>query len=399
MDDYMRIAAKTPFELNEVVEAGNKLQALGRYSEDTLKMLGDLAAVSGKPFEQVMNAYANMATGQRGESVRMFRDLLISGDDWIKATGKQLDDMTTLEMEKVLPEIMKSKGFFGLMAQQAETTKGKISNLNDALFQLKAAIGERMQPAQKSFVSGLTNIVEKMKSWFAIPVEDKLRGEISHIKVLHDELTDVNTAEDRRIQLLEELNRIDPTLTENINAQAINYGKLADNVDRVVSGLQKQIFWKQADKKIAEHELEYENYADRIGEAQYSIRELYTSYGIDKGSFKENISAVEALLLNKINEQNKRAKGSQTTRTKEAQQLADLNLSRAVINELTPKKEEQDALIKKIRKDYEGLAVELGMENTRAQQLDASSKWFIGPLPATGMNTTTTNNNSDDTVN
>ncbi|MBN1340749.1 MAG: hypothetical protein JXA03_15580, partial [Bacteroidales bacterium] len=119
MNEYMRIAQKTPFELNEVVEAGNKLQSLGRYSEDTLKMLGDLAAASGKPFEQVMNAYANLATGQRGEAVRMFRDLLISGEDWMTATGEQIDQMTTDQMEKALPQIMKQKGFFGLMAQQA----------------------------------------------------------------------------------------------------------------------------------------------------------------------------------------------------------------------------------------------------------------------------------------
>ena len=90
MQEYLDVAKKTPFELSQVVEAGNQLQAIGRYSRQNLEMLGDLAAASGKPMEQVMNAYAKLATGQKGEGVNMFRDLLISTDDWTKATGRRL---------------------------------------------------------------------------------------------------------------------------------------------------------------------------------------------------------------------------------------------------------------------------------------------------------------------
>ncbi len=193
MAEYIRIAEKTPFELSEVVEAGNKLQTLQRYSKETLTMLGDLAAASGKPFEQVMNAYANMVSGQRGDSVRMFRDLLIANNDWVKATGKELDKMTTGEMEKALPVIMKQKKFFGMMAEQAKTAKGQISNLSDAFFQLQNVIGEKMQPAQKRLISGLTGIVEKLKAWYEVPIENKLKAESINIKVLYDELKDLNT--------------------------------------------------------------------------------------------------------------------------------------------------------------------------------------------------------------
>lgn len=70
MLEYMDIASKTPFELQQVVDAGNKLQALGRYSRDNLVMLGDLAAASAKPIDQVMNAYAKLASGQKRYCVR-----------------------------------------------------------------------------------------------------------------------------------------------------------------------------------------------------------------------------------------------------------------------------------------------------------------------------------------
>ena len=107
MEEYLDVAKKTPFELSQVVESGNQLQAIGRYSRENLEMLGDLAAASGKPMEQVMNAFAKMATNQRGEAINMFRDLLISDEDWIKATGKV--KFTTEQMIKALPKIMKEK--------------------------------------------------------------------------------------------------------------------------------------------------------------------------------------------------------------------------------------------------------------------------------------------------
>jgi len=88
LKEYADIGAKTPFELPQVVALGNQLQAIGKYSRDNVNMLGDLASAAGKPIEQVSGAFAKLATGQKGIAVDMFRDLLITTDDWTKATGK-----------------------------------------------------------------------------------------------------------------------------------------------------------------------------------------------------------------------------------------------------------------------------------------------------------------------
>ena len=66
MQEYFDIAKKTPFDLPQVIEAGNQLQALGRYSRENVTLLGDLAAASGKPMAQALRAYAKMASGQKG---------------------------------------------------------------------------------------------------------------------------------------------------------------------------------------------------------------------------------------------------------------------------------------------------------------------------------------------
>lgn len=224
MQEYMQIAKTTPFELTEVVEAGNQLQALGRYSEDTLTMLGDLAAASGKPFEQVMSAYSKMASGQKGIAVDMFRDLLITTDDWTKATGKgkaASGEMlaTTEELLQALPKVMKSKGFFGLMARQSQTTEGKVANLEDAVFSLKASLGERLAPVVKGTVSAMEKWVSSMDRAVQIPIERKIAAEQAQLNILVERLIAANGKEEERKRIIDELRRDYPEFLKNIDAE------------------------------------------------------------------------------------------------------------------------------------------------------------------------------------
>lgn len=224
MQEYMRIAKTTPFELTEVVEAGNQLQALGRYSEDTLTMLGDLAAASGKPFEQVMSAYSKMASGQKGIAVDMFRDLLITTDDWTKATGKgkaASGEMlaTTEELLQALPKVMKSKGFFGLMAKQSETTEGKIANLEDAIFSLRSSVGERLTPTVKGVVGAMEGWVSSMDKAIRIPIEQKIAAEQAQLNILVERLIEANDNEEQRRSIIGELQRDYPEFLKNIDAE------------------------------------------------------------------------------------------------------------------------------------------------------------------------------------
>lgn len=167
LQELVTFAAETPFELPQVIEAGNKLQALGRYSKETLTALGDLASASGKPMEQALSAYAKMASGQKGIAVDMFRDLLITQEDWANATGKGFKKSgeslaTYSEMLEALPKIIKDKGFAGMMEEQSKTLVGKLSNLKDVTGQTFAEIGQQMLPLVKDI---LDNVIPAMQSF------------------------------------------------------------------------------------------------------------------------------------------------------------------------------------------------------------------------------------------
>lgn len=171
MAELNKIAAETPFTLEQVVEAGNKLQSLGKYSEENLKMLGDLAAASGKPMEQALNAYSKMVSGQKGIAVDMFKDLLITTDDWVKATGKGVAKSGELlasveDMAKVLPKILSDKGFAGMMAGQMDTISGKMANFSDNLTNIYANIGSLFKEDTKDVLDmmnkGLASILDNL---------------------------------------------------------------------------------------------------------------------------------------------------------------------------------------------------------------------------------------------
>lgn len=224
IEEYKDVAKVTPFGMSDVVEAGNQLQAIGRYSRQNLEMLGDLAAASNKPMEQVMNAYAKLATGQKGEASRMFQDLLISRNDWIAATGKGVSKSgellaSTEEMMAALPKIMQSKGFFGMMAKQAETANGKFSNLGDSVFSLRAALGERMMPTVKSVTGVLTGMVNTMEKAVRVPLAEKIGQEKAELNLLVGALADTWEKEDDRRKIIDELNSKYPDFLKNVNLE------------------------------------------------------------------------------------------------------------------------------------------------------------------------------------
>jgi hypothetical protein len=136
--EISKFAIKTPFSLPEVVDLGRQLQALGRYSQENMMMLGDLAAATGKPIRQVSEAFTKLVVGQKGIAAKMFRNLLITSEDWIEATGKGISKngellASTEELIRALPKIMEKKGFTGMMIERSKILEGVYSNLLDAM--------------------------------------------------------------------------------------------------------------------------------------------------------------------------------------------------------------------------------------------------------------------------
>lgn len=170
LDEITTYAANTPFQLPDSIELGKQLLTLKRYAVSTMTDLGDLASAADKPLKQASSAYAKLATGQKGQAVEMFRDLLITTDDWVKATGKGISKngellATTEEMLAVLPKILKDKGFSGMMAKQSKDFKGIMSNFNDSLFKFQSIFGSSLLAPVGLFFNLIGNIINGLAAW------------------------------------------------------------------------------------------------------------------------------------------------------------------------------------------------------------------------------------------
>ena len=148
MESVEKLAAETPFESTEIIDAAIKLQAVNKYSESNIRMLGDLASGAQKDFGMVTSAYQRLMAGQKGEAMEMFRSLTISSKDWAKGLALVTKGAVTdpakasiEQMDQALQVIVKDR-FPDMMKRQAQTLGGIQSNIGDAWNKFLRMIGE-----------------------------------------------------------------------------------------------------------------------------------------------------------------------------------------------------------------------------------------------------------------
>ena len=166
MEDLSDFAASTPFELPEVVAASRLLQTLtdgALASGDSLRLVGDAAAASGRSFEEtamwIGRLYAGLKSGTPvGEATMRLMEMgLISGDT--KRSLEELaksGDATGRAMEVVRDTFSRTSG---AMAEQAETMKGLMSTFKDAMIAFAA---DAVLPAWEKLKVLIRDILEMM---------------------------------------------------------------------------------------------------------------------------------------------------------------------------------------------------------------------------------------------
>ncbi|MGE4323389.1 MAG: tape measure protein [Sphingobium sp.] len=132
-------AAKTPYELDQVMEAFITLKAYGiDPTNGTLRALGDTAAGMGKSLMQAVEMIADAQTGEFERIKEFGIKASVQGDKvtfrW-QNNGKEMSKtvkQTSTDIREALLGIMDQR-FVGGMERLAQTTAGKWSNLMDGL--------------------------------------------------------------------------------------------------------------------------------------------------------------------------------------------------------------------------------------------------------------------------
>jgi len=149
-DTFNEKAAKTPFELKEVVEAGASLKAFGLDAEKTLDMATDLAAFMNTSLVDAASAFGRAFAGGAG-AADIFRERGILNLIKMK-TG--INDFKNVTLEEFRQAMFKtftdpSAGVAGATEKLAKNISGLESNLGDAFSRLSNEVGKKFAPTYK----------------------------------------------------------------------------------------------------------------------------------------------------------------------------------------------------------------------------------------------------------
>lgn len=160
-----KFAAKTPFEIPQVVEATTRMQSYGISAKDTLGIVGDMASVMGKDLMQGVEAVADAQTGEL-ERLKEFgitkamieKQAIAAGKNPINAKGQITDAKA---FNEALFALMK-KRFSGGMELQSKTFTGMLSNVSDFMATMGRTLGKPIFDVFKKQLGTLLVVLNKV---------------------------------------------------------------------------------------------------------------------------------------------------------------------------------------------------------------------------------------------
>ena len=176
MQQLVKTAATTPFDLQGVANGAKQLLAYGENVEninDGLIRLGNIAAGLSQPLGDIVYLYGTTMTQGRlytqdlnqftGRGIPMIRELA-------KQFGVAENEVKSLveagkvgfpEVQKVIMSLTNEGGmFYNLMREQSKTITGQISNIEDAISTMFNEIGKANEGIINDALSGVSYLVE-----------------------------------------------------------------------------------------------------------------------------------------------------------------------------------------------------------------------------------------------
>ena len=162
-DAFNKVAATTPFQLANVVEAGAALKAFGADAEEMIKPVSDLAAFMGTDVVDAANAMGRAFAGGAGAADVLREKGILQ---LIKDTQgfADLSKITLPEFRDAMVKTLSDPniGIAGATTKLAETWNGTVSNFQDGVDRFKAAIGEKLIEKLKPLVTRVNQELSRL---------------------------------------------------------------------------------------------------------------------------------------------------------------------------------------------------------------------------------------------
>ena len=173
MANLNEFTAKTPFQIEGVASAARQLIASGTevsQVNEQLLFLGDIAATSGKPIEELAAIFSKVQAKGKVE-LESLNQLAEKGipifKELAKATGLPASELgagavSVEEFNTVLKGMSKEGGFAaGAMERLSQTAAGKFSTALDNLKQAGGELAKSLMPALKDILDTVTRMAQR----------------------------------------------------------------------------------------------------------------------------------------------------------------------------------------------------------------------------------------------
>jgi tape measure domain-containing protein len=180
LNDLKDFSAGTPFQFDEIAQAGKKLIAFGIETgnvKDRLKEIGDVAAATGANFGEVTTIFGQIQAAGKltGERLLQLQERAIPiGPALAESLGiaeSELKDFVSQgkvsaeEFNKAFATLSGEGGVaFGGLEKVSATLEGKISTLKDNFSLLASEIGKQFLPLAKQVADVLINLFTFLRS-------------------------------------------------------------------------------------------------------------------------------------------------------------------------------------------------------------------------------------------
>jgi len=254
MEEIVKFAASTPFEIAELAATSKLLQTMGGTllaTGEGLRMVGDAAAISGQPLQEVglhIGRLFNAITSgtSAGESVARLQELgLMTGtvkrEFEALAASQKKGTSASLTQEQAMAKLRDVfKSTDGAMERLANTTEGKLSNLGDNITQLKVAFGTGFNDGLKVALDATNNFLPQLESKFSEAgqmiggaISQAVQGNTAELAAVGAFMGEVVFAGFKAVYLkgMEEL-----IASSNANLSSFTPTGLAENIGRKMSG-------------------------------------------------------------------------------------------------------------------------------------------------------------------
>lgn len=248
------------FKIKEIDEGYMNLANHGlKATRSQMEALGDLSANTGKNFDKTIDAIIKGGEGklsglqELGVNVVKNKNKKLGIDELTLSFRGQTETIqnNSQAIQDYIFRLGKMEGVQGSMARSFTTVAAAENSMENQLAKLWGTLGEKFNPAVVESKGLMSKWVGTINEWLEIPVEKKITDEIVKIRGLQTELTSANTTEEKRKAILEQLHELNPKITDGINAEALSFEKLAQNIDAVTNALTKKITLSQLEKRYA----------------------------------------------------------------------------------------------------------------------------------------------------